>query len=101
MSSIDHLNHGKIIIKTKFLYKFVNMQQSLMARFIIAYYMDEAHKEKLNQNESTMIYTENGNAERVRREKDKAAKGMREVLHLGHKSEPLAKCGLRLDQQFV
>lgn len=48
-----------------------------------------------------MVYTENGNAKRVRMEKDKAAEGVREVLPLGHRSVSLAKCSLRLDHQFV
>lgn len=47
-----------------------------------------------------MIYAENRHAKRIRMEKDRPAKGVREVLPLGHRSVSLAKCSLRFDQQF-
>lgn len=54
-------------------------------------------KKSLDEDESTVIYAENGHAKRVRMEKNKTTKGVREVLFLSHKSGPLAKCSLSLE----
>lgn len=37
MSGLDYLLTGKSIVRSKFLYKFVDVPQSLMARFTIGY----------------------------------------------------------------